>query len=89
MAWTNHQLVKKGYNRINDVTIDFQDGVNLIYLVEALFDIKIEKNYHKSPTQANHKIENVALAFEILKANKLTLTFDTKGFFSIVYHIFQ
>ena len=65
-GWVNHQLSRKKYPPIADVRKDLIDGVNLIRLVEALWNQKFPK-YNKEPSTIHHKIENVGLAIDVMK----------------------
>jgi len=67
-AWTNHQLNRRKFAQINDVRKDLMDGVNLVHLVEVLFE-KIPK-YNKEPNSIHQKIENVGLALDVLKKHQ-------------------
>jgi hypothetical protein len=54
---------------LQDVRKDFQDGVNLVHLVEVLYDEKITK-FNKEPSSIHHRIENVGLALDVLKKHQ-------------------
>lgn len=80
-AWANHQLSRKGYQKIEELTTDLRDGVKLIHLMEAIYDKKLDKKYNATPKTEIDKIENVALALELLKEHDSTLQINSKGIY--------
>lgn len=68
--WVNAQVVKRGV-KIEDVTKDFQDGMNLIHLYEVISGMNFEK-YHKKPVHKIHKINNLSVV--INEVNKFVKT---------------
>jgi hypothetical protein len=77
-CWASSILKKSGHPPIEDVTTDLKDGVNLIYLVEALFEVDLGKKFQAKPTTEIHKNENVTLALEFLKTQNISLTVSSK-----------
>ena len=66
--WATHVLEPRGIV-INDLSKDFCNGLNLIYLVEALTG-KIPARFNANPRLPMHKGENINHAIDILKNEK-------------------
>jgi actinin alpha len=60
--WVNAQLIKRGI-KIQDITTDFSDGLNLIALYEIISDSKFG-SYQKKPVMKIHKINNLSIVID-------------------------
>lgn len=70
--WCNVHL-KKQFTEIVDVTTDFNDGIKLILLMEALSQKKVGR-YNKKPRIHAQKMENLELAVSfITKTERIRL----------------
>jgi len=76
--WVNAQLKKKGV-QIQDLTKDFGDGLNLIYLYESIADVQFPR-YNKNPKMRINKIENINLV--VAEVNKFVASVGIKVKFS-------
>jgi len=77
-AWVNSRLTKAKYDPIQDLNQDLRNGIALIHLAEALCGTKTDKKINTNPTTEIHKIENVAIAIEMLKAKDPTIQINSK-----------
>lgn len=41
--WLNNSLKKKGYPQLNQLEEEFTDGVNLMHIVNALYDLPVNE----------------------------------------------
>lgn len=74
--WANNYLRKAGKPQLEDVESDFDDGLMLMHLVNALFpDISMPKKYNKNPNLRPHQLDNLTLAFEMLNAANIKTNF--------------
>jgi len=64
-AWSNTWLQKRQLH-IDDIGIDYSDGVLLINLLELTFGTSIGR-YNLQPKTPIHKLDNISLAFNFLK----------------------
>jgi hypothetical protein len=78
-AWANHQLSRKGYEKLTELTTDLSDGVKLIQLLEAVYGEKVEKKYERNPPTEIQQIENVAIALELLNKHMSQVQINSKG----------
>jgi len=69
--WTNMHLAKCG-SKIDEVSTGFQDGVNLIKLLEVISDEKIPR-YNKTPKLKLQKIENLNTALKFISDHDVKL----------------
>jgi len=69
--WTNMHLAKCG-SKIDEVSTGFQDGVNLIKLLEVISDEKIPR-YNKNPKLTLQKIENLNTALKFIADHDVKL----------------
>jgi len=76
--WVNSHLTKKGFPTINVLEEEFTDGINLINLLNALYSVPIPK-YNKAPKMAPHKLDNIALAFNMLEQAQVKTNFLKPG----------
>ncbi|EGC36722.1 hypothetical protein DICPUDRAFT_46997 [Dictyostelium purpureum] len=72
-SWINQHLSERGLS-VKDLSVDFQDGVLLINLLEILSGKKIPR-YVRSPKFLQHKIDNIMIAFGFMEK-----IFDIKVF---------
>ncbi|KAK5582495.1 hypothetical protein RB653_004080 [Dictyostelium firmibasis] len=72
-SWINQHLSERGLS-VKDLSVDFQDGVLLINLLEILSGKKITR-YVRSPKFLQHKIDNIMIAFGFMEK-----AFDIKVF---------
>lgn len=56
-----------------DLSMDLQDGILLIRLLENLTKKKVKNFTGKVPKTEAHKLENLTLAFQIMRAEKIKL----------------
>lgn len=64
--WFNNHLRKKGFPPITDIATDWQDGIKLMQVVNALYDIPMPRKYNKKPRMRPHKLDNLTLAMKML-----------------------
>ena len=69
--WCNEQLKGQGVE-FQDLTLDIQDGIRLIKLVEVLSESKIAR-YNKNPKLRPQKLENVQQALTVISKEKVKL----------------
>ncbi|KAM9963498.1 hypothetical protein ACTFIW_006729 [Dictyostelium discoideum] len=72
-SWINQHLSERGLS-VKDLSVDFQDGVLLLNLLEILSGKKIAR-YVRSPKFLQHKIDNIMIAFNFMEK-----AFDIKVF---------
>lgn len=58
--WANGYIPEN--KAINDLTIDLENGIRLIALVETLTKTKLTQKYKANPKNRVHYIENISLA---------------------------
>jgi len=73
--WMNNHLTKKGYGIIKNAQDDFEDGLKLMELINALYDTKMPPKYNKTPKLRPHKLDNLNLAFGMLEEAKIKTNF--------------
>jgi len=73
--WMNNHLRKKGYAPIASAQDDFEDGIRLMELINALYDTKMPAKYNKTPKMRPHKLDNLNLAFNMLEEAKIKTNF--------------
>lgn len=64
--WMNNHLRKKGYEPLKSVKDDFEDGINLMRLVNALYDKPIPK-HNPAPKMRPHKLDNLVKALDMVE----------------------
>lgn len=69
--WVNSHLVKRG-QKIETVLTDFENGVNLLTLLEVISDESVGK-YNKTPKMRIHMIENLNKALDFIKNHGVKL----------------
>jgi Ca2+-binding EF-hand superfamily protein len=70
----NSHLRKKGYPAINDAQEDFENGINLMNLINSLYDIPIPK-HNKDPKMRPHKLDNITLALGMIDKAQIKTNF--------------
>ena len=63
--WVNSYMPDD--RKVTSLQADFNDGIRLITLLEALTGKKLKKKYNKNPKSRVHFIENCHLALMLLK----------------------
>ncbi len=66
-AWVNGVLDKIG-ERVNDITVDFSDGIKLVAFLELLSGKKLGKKLEENAKSRIHKIQNVFLAIQFTES---------------------
>jgi Ca2+-binding EF-hand superfamily protein len=64
--WFNNHLRKKGYPIIEDLKNDWKDGIKLMQVVNALYDVPMPRRYNKKPRMRPHMIDNISMAMTML-----------------------
>jgi len=72
--WMNSHLRKKGYPAIVDAQEDFETGVNLMYLINSLYNIGLPK-FNKDPKMRPHKLDNISLAISMVEKAQVKTNF--------------
>ena len=72
--WTNSHLRKKGFPLIEDLRTDFETGINLMNLINALYSIPIPK-HNKDPKLRPHKLDNITLALNMVEKAEIKTNF--------------
>jgi len=72
----NNHLRKKGYEpiEIEHCTLAFEDGIKLMNIVNALYQIPLPK-YNKAPKLRPHKLDNLALAMHMVEQAQIKTNF--------------
>ena len=61
------------------MTKDLADGVKLIHLLQAVYDEKVERKYDPAPATEILRVENVAIALELLNKHMTQVQINSKG----------
>jgi Ca2+-binding EF-hand superfamily protein len=69
--WVNSHLVKRG-TKIDNISTGFQDGINLIQLLEVIADESVGK-YEKNPKMRIQKIENIGKGLKFIQNHNVKL----------------
>ena len=72
--WFNNHLTKKHYPPIDDAQNDFETGIKLMQIVNALYDIPIPKHNSNPKLRAN-KLDNIELALKMVDQAKIKTNF--------------
>lgn len=72
--WLNNHLSRKNFPTLNVLEEEFTDGINLMHIVNALYNVPIPK-YKKDPKLTAHKIDNINLALEMVEKAKIKTNF--------------
>ena len=70
----NNHLRKRSYPLIENPTTDFETGVRLMQVVNALYDVPIPK-HNANPKLRAQKLDNVELAFKMVEQAKIKTNF--------------
>lgn len=73
--WMNNHLRKNGKPLIEDAQKDFDDGVNLMNLINALYETPMPKKYRKECKMRMHQIDNINLALAMVEAAEIKTNF--------------
>jgi hypothetical protein len=75
--WCNAHLVKKfgSDGAITNVEVDFESGVKLMQLVNALYGVAFPSKYTKTPKMRPQKLDNTEQAFKMLDEAKVRTNF--------------
>lgn len=76
--WANSHLVKKRHPALNTLEDDFDTGINLMNLVNALYGVDIPK-HNKDPKARPFKLDNITLALDMLENKAKVKTNFLKG----------
>jgi Ca2+-binding EF-hand superfamily protein len=66
--WLNNHLRKKGYKPMGDVQNEFEDGVKLCEVVNALYDLPLPK-LNRNARMRPHKLDNLSLALKMVEVD--------------------
>jgi hypothetical protein len=61
------------------LTEDLKDGIAFVHLLEVLYNQKADKKINTNPSTEIHRIENVAIAIELLKNHDPSVQINSKG----------
>ena len=73
-AGFNNHLRKKNYPPITDPATDFESGIKLMQIVNALYDIPIPR-HNANPKLRPHKLDNIELALKMVESAKIKTNF--------------
>lgn len=73
--WMNNHLRKKGYPAINKAEEDFDTGINLMNLVNALYAVPVPQKHNKAPKMRPQKLDNISLALAMLESAQVKTNF--------------
>jgi hypothetical protein len=66
-SWVNTTLTSKGHPPIDDIKVEFQDGIKLIQFLEIVTGKPVAQRYDKNPSQKIQKIQNLNIALDHIK----------------------
>lgn len=72
--WFNNHLRKKNYPPITDPATDFETGIKLMQIVNALYDVPIPK-HNANPKLRPHKLDNIETALKMVETAKIKTNF--------------
>jgi Ca2+-binding EF-hand superfamily protein len=72
--WVNNHLTKKGYQPVADLTSAFEDGINIMFLLNSLYGVPVPK-YKKNTESKIVKLDNLSHAFKMLKTCNVKTAF--------------
>jgi hypothetical protein len=72
--WLNQHLKKKGFKVLENMETDWEDGIMLMNVVNALYDIPIPK-YNPAPKMRPHKLDNLAQALQMVETAQIKTNF--------------
>jgi len=73
--WMNNHLKKKGFAPLTAIHTDFETGIKLCEIINALYDVPIPPKINRNPKLRPHKLDNVAMAFKMLDDSKIKTNF--------------
>jgi len=71
--WTNSHLKKVGAT-IDDVQLEFDNGIKLMQLIKALYAVEVPK-HNANPKMRPHKLDNLQLAFNMIEKAHIKTNF--------------
>ena len=77
--WVNVQIQPYGVQIQGDLAEAFEDGITLVYLVEAVSSKKVGR-YNKNPKLYAQKLENITVALKLLENDGIKLVNIGKPF---------
>jgi len=72
--WMNSHLRKKGFPAVEDAQLEFETGITLMNLINALYGISTPK-HNKNPKLRPHKLDNITLALGMVEQAKIKTNF--------------
>jgi len=72
--WMNNHLRKKGHPTITNPQTDFDNGITLMRLVNALYDKPIPK-HNAAPKLRPHKLDNISRALQMVEEAEIKTNF--------------
>jgi len=66
--WTNSHLVKSKYTPISNISEDWHDGIKLMELVNALYQVPLPKKINRAAKMKPQKLDNIEQALDMLTA---------------------
>jgi hypothetical protein len=72
--WCNNHLRKKGFGPLEDVQKEFETGVKLMELINALYNKDMPK-FNKKPVIRAQKLDNISLALKMVDDAKIKTNF--------------
>lgn len=72
--WLNNHLRKKGFEPMENVEVEFEDGIKLMQIINALYDTPIPK-HTKTPKMRMQKVDNLTLAFKMIEEAEIKTNF--------------
>jgi len=72
--WMNNHLRKKGFGPIEDAETSFDDGIVLMNIVNALYDVPIPKHNNAAKMRV-HKLDNIALSLQMVEQAQIKTNF--------------
>ena len=70
----NNHLRKKNYPPIENPATDFESGIKLMQIVNALYDVPIPK-HNANPKLRPHKLDNIETALKMVEQAKIKTNF--------------
>lgn len=73
--WMNNHLRKGGKPLIEDCEKDFDNGINLMNLINALYETPMPKKYKKECKMRMHQIDNINQALKMVETAEIKTNF--------------
>jgi len=73
--WMNNHLKKKGFGPLVNLQTDFETGIKLCEIINALYDMPIPPKINRNPKMRPHKLDNLSMAFKMLDDSKIKTNF--------------